>query len=197
MFNAFGSTGWDDFAGIHHEPLANLPTLKLPMQPFTLSSPALGLLLVFRTNVSYQRWDEARKAWGVVVNNSRTVARQTSTWIKQSDLPYEEKQRLLRRCADCVWAFPRSLTRHFLSEREDEEAFCQEVRQRLDNDFAEELIRWKRHRPSRALFEMSNAINELPLEMYRRISVDESVSHLCDAMGGCDRVSAHLSCPVI
>ena len=28
----------------------------LPMAPFTLSSPALCLLLVFRTNAAYARW---------------------------------------------------------------------------------------------------------------------------------------------
>lgn len=103
-------------------------------------------------------------------------------------MPFDEKQRLLNRIRDTIWAFPRALARHLLSEREDEENYCQAVREQLDEPFASELIRWKRHRPSRALFEMSNAINELPLEMYRRIAIDESVSHLCDAMGGCDRV---------
>ena len=41
------------------------PVLALPMNPFTLSSSFLGLLLVFRTNKAYQRWDEARKNWGM------------------------------------------------------------------------------------------------------------------------------------
>lgn len=41
------------------------PVLSLPMNPFTLSSSFLGLLLVFRTNKAYQRWDEARKNWGM------------------------------------------------------------------------------------------------------------------------------------
>ena len=39
--------------------------LSLPLQPFTLSSASLGLLLVFRTNTGYGRWDEARKCWGM------------------------------------------------------------------------------------------------------------------------------------
>ena len=43
---------------------------------FSLSSFALSLLLVFRTNTSYARWDEARKLWGGVVNRSRDVVRQ-------------------------------------------------------------------------------------------------------------------------
>jgi len=45
-------------------------------QPFSLSSFALSLLLVFRTNSSYNRWWEARKLWGGVVNRSRDIVRQ-------------------------------------------------------------------------------------------------------------------------
>ena len=40
-----------------------LPKLELPVLPFTLASASLGLLLTFRTNVCYQRWNEARSAW--------------------------------------------------------------------------------------------------------------------------------------
>lgn len=56
--------GYTDFSGGSHPALISsslLPMLTLPLAPFTLSSPSLGLLLVFRTNTSYQRWDEARK----------------------------------------------------------------------------------------------------------------------------------------
>ena len=45
VYNALFSVGWDDFSGVHHNPFLDWPTLKLPLQPFTLSSPALGLLL--------------------------------------------------------------------------------------------------------------------------------------------------------
>ena len=44
--------------------------------PFNLSSFALSLLLVFRTNTSYSRWLDARKIWGGVVNRSRDLIRQ-------------------------------------------------------------------------------------------------------------------------
>jgi predicted membrane chloride channel (bestrophin family) len=33
---------------------------------FDLTSGALALLLVFRTDASYTRWDEARRQWGEV-----------------------------------------------------------------------------------------------------------------------------------
>ena len=41
-----------------------------------LSSPALGLLLVFRTNTAYARWNEARMAWAAIENHSINLARQ-------------------------------------------------------------------------------------------------------------------------
>jgi predicted membrane chloride channel (bestrophin family) len=54
----------------------SLTIAKLPLQPFTLSSPALGLLLVFRTNGAFQRFFEARALWGALINYSRNCVRQ-------------------------------------------------------------------------------------------------------------------------
>jgi hypothetical protein len=47
VFNALCVTGYDDFSNIHHDPLIQmgLPVLSLPSMFFTLSSPALSLLL--------------------------------------------------------------------------------------------------------------------------------------------------------
>ena len=175
--------GYEDVTGAYHAPLLantnlHVPLLTLPAAPFVLSSPALSLLLVFRTNTCWGRWDEARKAWGVIVNHSRTIARKTSSWIMESDLPYEEKQRLLTRIADAVWAFPRAERRHLLSEFEDEADFVTDVQQNLQEPFASDLIKNKRHRPSFALFEMTCAINELPVDVFRRNRIDESVSEV-------------------
>lgn len=48
-------------------------------QAFNLTSFALSLLLVFRTNESYNRWLEARKAWSAILLRSRDLVRQVST----------------------------------------------------------------------------------------------------------------------
>ena len=45
------------------------PPHSSPSKP-SMPSPARS------TNTSYQRWDEARKMWGLIVNRSRDVARQ-------------------------------------------------------------------------------------------------------------------------
>ncbi|KAL0043408.1 hypothetical protein WJX79_003790 [Trebouxia sp. C0005] len=49
--------------------------------PFSLTSFALSLLLVFRTNTSYARWQEARSIWGGVTNRSRDIFRQALTFV--------------------------------------------------------------------------------------------------------------------
>lgn len=50
-------------------------------QPFILTSFALALLLVFRTNSAYERWWSARKHFGQMYNDARSLARFTMIWI--------------------------------------------------------------------------------------------------------------------
>src|SRR2546430_2640397 len=42
----------------------------------------LGLLLVFRTNTSYDRWWEGRKLWGQLVNDCRNLAIKVQTCVR-------------------------------------------------------------------------------------------------------------------
>ena len=50
------------------------PELDIDIGPFEYSGVVLGLLLVFRINSGYERWWEARKLWGGIVNQSRNLA---------------------------------------------------------------------------------------------------------------------------
>ena len=56
----------------------NLP--HLAVTPFEYIGAVLGLLLVFRTNAGYDRWWEARKLWGGIVNQSRNLLIMTSSY---------------------------------------------------------------------------------------------------------------------
>lgn len=46
----------------------------IPVTPFEFVGAILGLLLVLRTNSGYDRWYEARKLWGGIVNQCRNLA---------------------------------------------------------------------------------------------------------------------------
>jgi ion channel-forming bestrophin family protein len=50
------------------------PILGLPITPFEYSGAVLGLILVMRVNAGHDRWWEARKLWGGIVNQSRNLA---------------------------------------------------------------------------------------------------------------------------
>ena len=184
LWNVFLGEGWTDSAGIHHDTFG-LPLLKLPLTPFTLASPSLGLLLVFRTNSAYRRWDEARKAWGLVINNSRNIARMGTAWINEPD--EEVRQRKLDRLAKCIWAFPRSLARHMESPYTGEADYVADLRDRLDPEHADGLIQ-AAHRPNRALFDLATAVNDLSMHSLRRNEIDKSIVVLGDQKGASERL---------
>jgi ion channel-forming bestrophin family protein len=71
--------------------------------PQTLTSFAVSLLLVFRTNQSYDRWWEARKVWGAILNRSRDVVNQCVVFFP------ENEKRLQHAFARWTWAFTRAL----------------------------------------------------------------------------------------
>lgn len=55
---------------------------SIPLSGHTLIGAVLGLLLVFRTNSSYDRFWEGRKLWGAIVNDSRNLGRLATTLLK-------------------------------------------------------------------------------------------------------------------
>jgi putative membrane protein len=66
------------------------PTLTAT--PFTLFGVALAIFLGFRNNASYERFWEARKIWGSLLNDTRSLARQVCTL---TDCAPEERQQLV------------------------------------------------------------------------------------------------------
>lgn len=60
--------------------------LDVPFQAVATLSTALAIYLGFKNNSAYDRWWEARKIWGLLVNDSRAFAREVLT------LPFAERQ---------------------------------------------------------------------------------------------------------
>src|SRR4051794_38037003 len=58
---------------------------KVPSLVHTLLGVALGLLLVFRTNASYDRYWEGRKLLGGFANRARDLARQAAAYVEGDD----------------------------------------------------------------------------------------------------------------
>src|SRR4051812_19377363 len=49
--------------------------IAIPSTVHSLVGVALGLLLVFRTNASYDRFWEGRRMWGSIINEARNLGR--------------------------------------------------------------------------------------------------------------------------
>ncbi|WP_341959450.1 bestrophin family ion channel [Pseudomonas sp. RC10] len=50
---------------------------KVSATPFTLLGLSLSIFMSFRNNACYDRWYEARKAWGDVITETRSIIRET------------------------------------------------------------------------------------------------------------------------
>lgn len=63
------------------------------LAPFALLGAALSLFLGFRNNACYDRWWEARKQWGQLVVDSRSLSRQVISFIDSKKPAGKELQR--------------------------------------------------------------------------------------------------------
>lgn len=80
-------------AGVCWIDVHGFPTTKVIEANAAISiSAVLGILLIFRNNSAYERWWEARKLWGQLVNDSRNLAIKTRGYAE--GLPEIERREL-------------------------------------------------------------------------------------------------------
>jgi putative membrane protein len=178
------------------------------------SHPLLSLprCSIFRTNTSYNRWDEARKFWGLNINHTRDLVRMATAWYGNDSSPSslvaskpkeaaapsaamidpDQREYLLGQVSLLTWAFVRSMKRHLSPPEEDEEDFIAEIQSKLTPDQAAAIIS-ANHRPNRALYDLSVAIEKLPMHFMRKNEINKNLSIFEDTLGGCERL---LSSPV-
>jgi putative membrane protein len=164
-------------------PEYGLPIFRLPIAPFTLSSPPLALLLVFRTNSSYKRWLDARMMWGAIITQSRNVVRMGSTWTNDAEA--------LDQLVIAAWLFPRSIMNK-LSGPDDDDDYREELRKQFGEDFDSasfiSRVMSAPDRPMATLMNLSLAVNALSIDNQRRIEIDKSLVILGDTLGACERI---------
>ncbi len=73
--------------------------LGLPWQPIGVIGIAVAFYLGFKNNSSYDRTWEARKIWGGIVNNSRSIGAQISSFVKGDDSDHIKKELIYRHIA--------------------------------------------------------------------------------------------------
>ncbi|MFV0442369.1 MAG: bestrophin family protein [Planctomycetaceae bacterium] len=152
--------------------------LDVSVGPFEAGGAVLGLLLVLRTNAGYDRWWEARKLWGGIVNQSRNLAIVALAY-GPSDAAWRVK--FLRWAA----AFPHVIRRSLRGERQ-----LPEIVRLLGGDAAQ-AIAAAEHMPS---FVGNQIASQLRVALaagmndWAFVQAEKQRSQLIDQLGGCERI---------
>ncbi len=174
--------GWSAIVLVFHEYLKKrlgIDHASIPSTVHSLVGFALGLLLVFRTNTSYDRFWEGRKLWGAITNGSRNLARQSSVLLK-------DDPELMRATVRWTIAWP----------------FAAMHSLRGGSGLGPAALRLPGDEVTASL-----ASGNVPLDVARRITghlarardqglvsdvlfahFDQNVQQLIDALGGCERI---------
>ncbi len=165
LYDTFRAASWPALAG-------------LGLGPLGLSSSALSLLLVFRTNTSYQRFDAARRLWGSIVNRSRDLVRQALVWFPEDRAPL--KAALVK----WVVALAQCVRLHMRAPREETPAAL------AGWLTPEELagLAAAQHRPNHCLQVLSHIIAAGAPDAHTAHRLDEDLKFLEDTIGGCERI---------
>merc|ERR1719428_966646 len=175
--------GYDDLSMVHHAapyPIPFLPDFSLPALPFQIAMPALSLLLVFRTNTAYFRWNEARTLWGGIVNTTRNLQRQSNVFFAKEDTQLREQ--LTREVA----LFPKAL-RSFLRGTDDDPVFREEAT-RLAGPYTAEALMVSKNRATFVCNMISATVQRANLNPMDRARMDDMVCKLVDYLGACERI---------
>lgn len=153
--------------------------LAVPETAHALIGAALGLLLVFRTNASYDRFWEGRKLWGGMVNETRNLARLSSTWIAG-------RPDLVRQILLWTIAFPWAAMYRLRESRE-----IGTLRDELPpNEFAE--VAAADHVPLAVARQITALIEDARvagvISDIQQVQIDQNVQLLIDYLGGCERI---------
>lgn len=154
---------------------------RLKVNPlfFSLLGVILSLMLVFRLNSSYNKWWEGRKAWGALINNSRTMASNLNSII-----PKEEKE-LRQYFATQIANFAIALQGHLRDEVKFEQL------EKLDDAYLQQLKNAKHvpHKIGSLLFEkMEKMVQKGLFSNYDKLNLKTQIESFLDILGICERI---------
>lgn len=161
----------------------HLVPVKTPSSPAAIIGAALGIFASFRANAAYQRWWEGRQLWGKLVNASRLLSTQTTTYLKDA----ARQRRVILRHALYV---------HVLrTQLRDDDPFADDHVKRLlpllgvDDD--DTIAGWKKQASlGLALVDqgLKDAAAEPGLDARQLQSLDASFAQMLDVQGGTERI---------
>lgn len=156
----------------------SMPLLTFPALPFTLTSSSLGLLLVFRTNTAYARWNEARLNWSHISAKTFDVMRQCLAWLADKETVAKTVRYLV--------AFARTSKWH-VTDRVNTKRLQDELSGILTEDEVGEIVN-SRAKPQFVLLCLTKLIARQSLIPNVQSHMDRGLIELGAALENCDRI---------
>jgi len=168
------------FATVIHYFTLYFPDTNIPISLGVFLGTAIALLLSFRLSQSYDRWWEARKIWGSIVNDSRILVIQLKNFTldQNKKLVYKMAHRQIAWCYSLGQGLrnqnPLENTDSFISQKELE------------------LIKKHKNIPLGLLDnhskDLANLLYEKHINDRQQIQVDNTILRLCESMGKAERI---------
>jgi ion channel-forming bestrophin family protein len=156
-------------------------TVNVSTTPFSLIGIALAIFLGFRNSASYDRYWEARKLWGQLLNETRSLTRQVLT-LPTAQIAASQTHDFVR----TLGAFPHAL-RHQLRCTDP----SRDLAARLDKALFDRVMA-SRYRPATIMLWLGEWVQQRSragqLDQWTVQAIDRNLNGLSDVIGGCERI---------
>jgi putative membrane protein len=157
----------------------------LPEMPLTIPAfigTAISILLSFKLSQSYDRWWEARKIWGAIVNDSRSLVVQLQTLTSDGNDP------VIRQIAfrQIAWCYCLGQSLRGLNPMENLDQFLssedlQELQQHQNKPLALIQLNGK---------DLKRLKEANQLDVFAQVQLDDTLVRLCDSQGKAERIKS-------
>ena len=156
----------------------------LPQLPITIPvfvGTAISLILSFNLNQAYERWWEARKVWGSIVNDSRTLIVQLKSFTK----PGNEKiiSEIAHRQIAWCYCLGASLRKQNATEGISPYLSAEDCKN-LDDHQNKPLALLDQHAGS-----IRGLLDGGQIDTFHHVQLDSTLVRLCDGMGKAERIN--------
>ena len=155
----------------------------LPEMPLTIPAfigTAISILLSFKLRQSYDRWWEARKVWGAIVNDSRSLVIQLQSLTSKGN---DEKIKKIA-FRQIAWCYSLGQSLRELNPTDNLDGFIS------DEDLKE--IKKHNNKPLALLQLNVGDIKQLKetnqLDIFSQLQLDNTLVRLCDSQGKSERI---------
>lgn len=156
------------------------PPFYLSIGPFEYAGFMLAVILVFRINCGYDRWWEARKLWGSIVNCSRNLATIAVSYIDQASA--EDVLRIKRYIVAIPYLIKNQL-RHERSMLEVASLLDEDDFKKIETGDNRPLILSTMLAQAFSVFKQKNQIDPMSF-----LKAEEQRESIIDCQGACERI---------